>query len=89
MSLFDSLFGGGLAQYTQPQQMPGQYTNAQMNTSIAAQQLQFFNNAGWNSQPRTKWMIHGEACANVQEFAKKLYPEDPAQQMMLILRLGE
>ena len=101
MSLFDSLFGGSLSQYTSsnPQQTglgqlgaansSSQYTQAQMNSSMAAQQMQAYNNAFRNIPQITKWMIHGEACANVQEFAKKLYPDDPESQMMLILRLGE
>jgi hypothetical protein len=100
MSLFDSIFGSS-SQNNQAINYFGAYgqnpssmynnSQAQMNSSMASQiASQAYTQAMMmNSQRMTKWMVHGEACANVQEFAKKLYPDDPESQMMLILRLGE
>lgn len=72
------------------QGMANQYQGglANQNTySNALQQSALYNQL--LNQRTARWMIDGEVCYSVKDFAKKLYPEDEQAQLMIVLRFGE
>jgi len=89
--MFNSIFGAlGQAALTGQgiyQTNPAALQNAYNNPQLAQQQMQHYNNMV--NQRTARWMIDGEVCNGVKDFARKLYPEDEAAQMMLILKFGD
>lgn len=93
--MFNSIFGAmgqaaltGQGIYSTGAQGAQGMQNAYGNSALAQQQLaNYYNQA--QQQRTARWMIDGEVCYSVKDFAKKLYPEDEAQQMMLILKFGD
>ena len=95
--MFNSIFWG-LYQQTQalnPQSLQNsigmsqgfQTAQQQMNAYNAMQQQR--TALGRSLQRTARWMIDGEVCYSVKDFARKLFPEDEQAQMMLILRFGD
>jgi hypothetical protein len=88
--MFNSIFGAlGQAAITGT----GQYQNNSLaqqnynNQASLAQQQALYNQ--YAQQRTAKWMINGEVCYSVKDFAKKLYPEDEQAQLMIILKFGD
>ena len=100
MTLFDSIFGSS-AQNAGMNNYLGNPAQAMANNQLANQyqgglaQQQAYSNAQqslFNSmmnQRTARWMIDGEVCYSVKDFAKKLYPDDEGAQMMIVLRFGD
>ena len=92
--MFDSIFGTAAGNYA-AQSMLGQATtqnpmslaNSLGNASLAQQQMAQYNR--YAQQRQARWMINGEVCYSVKDFAKRLFPEDEQAQLMLILKFGD
>ena len=86
--MFNTIFGG-LYQQTQalnPQSLQNSIGMSQ-GFQTAQQQMNAYN--AMQQQRTARWMIEGEVCYSVKDFARKLFPEDEQAQMMLILRFGD
>ena len=100
--MFNSIFGTA-ATNAAAQNMFGQSTSTQSAQGMQnahqgglANQNTYYNalqqSALYNqmlNQRTARWMIDGEVCYSVKDFAKKLFPEDEQAQLMLVLRFGD
>ena len=92
--MFDSIFGTTSQAYAAQQlfgtgiaNTPANLQNQQMSLANAMQQSQLYNR--YAQQRTARWMIDGEVCYSVKDFAKRLFPEDEQAQLMLILKFGD
>jgi len=96
--MFNSIFGqaAGNTAINTYLSNPAQGMANQMGTGLAQQQNTYSNALQQSqlynqmlNQRTARWMIDGEVCSGVKDFARRLFPEDEQSQMMLILKYGE